>query len=169
VNAPASSDQIAAKLYLHAVLPALEDLGQVSARARALIANWNCGVEFAVFNGGGAAVQFNHGAVSVSPVRSLDAGISLFFLSANQLVKQFDGQGFSLPLPRRGLWSPRPADVTVTFHDEPAALAALRGELDEMAATGRGDLIVRGLIPLAETLGLVMARAEEYIERRTKT
>jgi hypothetical protein len=250
MSAEETQDEIAARLYLHAVLPAFEELARVSPRAQALIADWNCSVEFAVHGGGGAAVRFQGGMVSVLPERCSEAMISLFFLSAAQLVKQFEGKGFSLPLPRRGifrlmslyrfhrlgnilqeeleqhprlllgvalaslqpliahdhqahelmrecpegmaelciptgklygwvewrndkiLWgrghAPRTADVMITFRDEETALAALRGELDEWAAIGAGELKVRGLLPLAETLGLVMARADYYLERRTK-
>lgn len=248
MNAQELHDQIAASLYLRAVLPAFEELAQVSPRARALMADWNCGVEFAVLGQGGAAVLFKSGTVSVLPERCREAVISLFFLSPRQLVKQFAGKGFSLPLPRRGIWrlaslhrfnrlgkileqeleqhprlllsvalgslqplieqdararewmrdcppglaefgipsqelfawvewragkikwgrgrAPRVADVSVSFRDEKLALAALRGELDELAAIGAGELVVRGLVPLAETLGVVMARADKYIERR---
>jgi hypothetical protein len=249
MNRQATQDEIAARLYLHAVLPAFEELARVSPRAQALIADWNCGVEFALSGGDGAAVQFQAGTVSVLPRRCAEAAISLFFLSASQLVNQFEGR-FSLPLPRRGVlklaslyrflrlskileeeleqhprlllgvalaslppliahdvearrlmgecppglaefsipgdklygwvewkdnqihWgrghAPRTADVVISFRDKETALAALRGELDEWAAIGSGELKVRGLTPLAETLGLVMARADHYLERRTK-
>lgn len=242
-------DEIAARLYLQAVLPAFAELTHVSPRAHALIADWDCGVEFAVLGGAGAAVRFQHGAASFIPERCKDAAVSLFFLSAAQLVKQFEGK-FCLPLPRRGLFrvasllrfiklgnilqeeleqhprlllgvalaslppliahdaksrelmhdcptglaefcipwlelygwvewrddvlnwgrgrAPHPADVTVSFRDEKTALAALRGELDEWAAIGSGELTVRGLVPLAEMIGLVMMRADEYLERRSK-
>jgi hypothetical protein len=248
VSASESHDDLAARLYLQAVLPAFEDLAEVSPRARALVANWDCMVEFAVFGQGGAAVRFQNGQVSVLPKRCVEAAISLFFISSRQLVKQFDGKGLSLPLPRRGIlrwasllrfqrlgkileeeveqhprlmlsvalgslrpliesdakaralmrdcpegvaefcvpslglfgWAEwrdgaikwgrgrasRPAEVSVSFRDEATALAALRGELDEQAAIGMGELTVRGLVPLAETLGLVMARAELYVQRR---
>ncbi|HWF17708.1 MAG TPA: hypothetical protein VG754_00485 [Verrucomicrobiae bacterium] len=249
MNAAETQDEIAARLYLHAVLPAFEELGRVSPRAQALIADWHCAVEFAVCGGDGAAVRFQGGTVSVLQERCADAAISLFFFSTSQLVKQFEGR-FSLPLPRRGIFrlaslyrfhrlgiilqeeleqhprlllgvalaslqpliahdhharelmrdcpegmaelcipndklygwvewrdgkihwgrghAPRVADVVVTFRDEQTALAALRGELDEWAAIGKGELKLRGLMPLAETLGLVMARADHYLERRTK-
>ncbi len=63
--------------------------------------------------------------------------------------------------------APRSPDVTVSFGNEQIALAALRGELDELAAIGAGDLVVRGQVPLAETLGAAMARADVYLERRS--
>ena len=241
-----SYQQIATSLYLRAVLPAFEELALVSPRARSLIDGWRCSVEFAVSRAGGATVFFQDGNVSVRPERFPTSALSLFFLSPLQLIKQFSGKGFSLPLPRRGIFRPAslyrfqkigtlfqrevqrhprlllsvalgslpslhaydfdaqellrrcPAgvaefgipssdifawakwngsaiawargrapgavDVRVSFADEPTALAALRGELDEMAAIGAGELTVRGLIPLAETLGLVLARAAFYMK-----
>lgn len=250
MSAEKSHDDLAARLYLQAVLPAMEELAQVSPRARALIAGWDCAVEFAVVGQGGAAVRFRDGMVSVLRERYREAAISLWFVSSRQLVNQFTGLGFSLPLPRRGifrmasLWrfhrvgkileeeleqhpqlllsvalgsmgplveddakarelmrdcpagvaefgvptcglfgwvewrngeikwgrgrAARAADVTVQFHDERIALAALRGELDEWAAIGAGDLTVRGLVPLAESLGAVMERAEGYVARRVR-
>ena len=56
----------------------------------------------------------------------------------------------------------------VHFCNEQIALAALRGELDEWAAIGAGELVVRGLVPLAEALGAVMERAEVYVVRKKR-
>ena len=241
-----SFQKIATALYLRAVLPAFEDLTRVSEQARALLAGWRCSVEFAVCGAGGATLSFRDGAVAVSPERSSNSSLSLFFLSPLQLIKQFSGKGFSLPLPRRGIfrpgsllrfqkigalfqkeveqhprlllsvalgslpplaeldhaaqhllgncphgtaqisvpssdlfgWTkwdghavtwgrghpPHDPDVIISFANETVALAALRGELDEWSAIGAGELSVRGLVPLAETLGLVMARASVYLE-----
>jgi hypothetical protein len=62
--------------------------------------------------------------------------------------------------------APRPPDVFISFRDEQTALAGLRGELDELAATASGDLSVRGLLPFAEILGLIAARAALYLKPR---
>jgi hypothetical protein len=104
VSAEKSHDDIAARLYLEAVLPAMEELARVSPPARALIGGWDCSVEFAVAGQGGAAVLFKDGIVSVLRERCRDAVISLWFVSSRQLVNQFAGRGFSLPLPRRGIF-----------------------------------------------------------------
>jgi hypothetical protein len=64
--------------------------------------------------------------------------------------------------------APRPPDVVIQFRNEEIALAALRGELDELAATGSGDLRVRGLIPLAEILGVVAERVNRYLPRPSR-
>jgi hypothetical protein len=64
--------------------------------------------------------------------------------------------------------APRPADVMIEFRNEEIALAALRGELDELAATGSGDLRVRGLIPLAEIVGVIAERVNRYLPRPSR-
>lgn len=57
-----------------------------------------------------------------------------------------------------------PPDVMITFRDERIAAAAMRPGFDAAVAVGRGDLVVRGLLPLAEGLGLVMDRVPLYLE-----
>ena len=64
--------------------------------------------------------------------------------------------------------APRTADVIIEFRNEEIALAALRGELDELGATGSGDLRVRGLIPLAEIVGVVAERVNRYLPRPSR-
>jgi hypothetical protein len=64
--------------------------------------------------------------------------------------------------------APRAADVAIEFRNEEIALAALRGELDELAATGSGDLRVRGLVPLAEIVGVVAERVNRYLPRPSR-
>jgi hypothetical protein len=55
-----------------------------------------------------------------------------------------------------------PADVTLTFPRWRTALAALRGELDEMAALGTGELVITGSLPLADHLNIVLQRMADY-------
>jgi hypothetical protein len=57
---------------------------------------------------------------------------------------------------------PAPASVVITFPHWRTALAALRGELDEMAALGTGDLVISGSLPLADHLNLVLQRMADY-------
>ena len=54
-------------------------------------------------------------------------------------------------------------DVEMIFTDVDAAAAALGGELDQLAAVGAGEVVIRGLIPLAHALGTVMERASAYL------
>jgi hypothetical protein len=60
--------------------------------------------------------------------------------------------------------APRPPDVVITFCDGETTGAALLGELDPNAAVGLGRVDVRGLVPLADGLSLVMDRVESYLQ-----
>jgi hypothetical protein len=57
---------------------------------------------------------------------------------------------------------PGAPDVTVCFPHFRTALAALRDELDTMAAIGAGELIITGYIPLADRLNVVLERMSDY-------
>jgi hypothetical protein len=54
------------------------------------------------------------------------------------------------------------AAVVLAFPRWRTALAALRGELDEMAALGTGDLVITGSLPLADHLNIVLQRMADY-------
>ena len=56
------------------------------------------------------------------------------------------------------------ADVVITFTDRATADAALLGRLDPNAAVGLGKVDVRGLVPLADGLSLVMDRVEVFLK-----
>jgi hypothetical protein len=60
--------------------------------------------------------------------------------------------------------APRAPDVVITFCDVATTGAALLGELDPNAAVGLGRVDVRGLVPLADGLSLVMDRVESYLQ-----
>jgi len=49
-------------------------------------------------------------------------------------------------------------DVTIAFRDRDVALDAIHGELDTLGALGKGQMVVRGLIPLADTVDRVLDR-----------
>jgi hypothetical protein len=57
-----------------------------------------------------------------------------------------------------------PPDVIITFINRETAAAALLGRLDPNAAVALGNVEVRGLVPLADGLSLVMDRAEFYLK-----
>lgn len=60
--------------------------------------------------------------------------------------------------------APCPPDVQICFRDAETACAALRGELDSMAAIGRGQIEISGLVPLADGLSAAMDRVESYLK-----
>ena len=55
-------------------------------------------------------------------------------------------------------------DAVITFTDLPTADDALLGRLDPNAAVGLGKVDVRGLVPLADGMSVVMDRVEGYIK-----
>jgi hypothetical protein len=56
-------------------------------------------------------------------------------------------------------------DVIISFRDRDVALAAIRGDLDNLGALGKGQMTVRGLIPLADTLGRVLDRLDFLLNK----
>ena len=60
---------------------------------------------------------------------------------------------------------PRTPDVRVQFATIDIANAALRNDIDTMAAIGSQRITIEGLSPLAEGLGLMMERLNVYLER----
>jgi hypothetical protein len=63
-------------------------------------------------------------------------------------------------------WSepPRRPDVRIVFGDMDVAYAAMRDEIDSMAAVGTGQIKIDGLIPLADGLNFVMERLRVYLQ-----
>jgi hypothetical protein len=63
-------------------------------------------------------------------------------------------------------WSepPRTPDVRIVFRTLTVAYAAMRDDIDSMAAVGKGDIRVEGLIPLADGLNFVMERLRVYLK-----
>jgi hypothetical protein len=59
---------------------------------------------------------------------------------------------------------PRRPDVRVTFADVTIAYAAMRDEIDTLAAIGCGHIKVEGLVPLADGLNVVMERLRIYLQ-----
>ena len=58
-----------------------------------------------------------------------------------------------------------PADplVTLNFCNDHTAAQAMANQLDGLAALGRGDLVLEGFVPLADSLDLVMAQIQPYL------
>ena len=59
--------------------------------------------------------------------------------------------------------APAPPDVRIEFRDPDVAQSALDGLMDRLAASATGEISVRGMIPLADSLGLVMERVSECL------
>ena len=59
---------------------------------------------------------------------------------------------------------PQVPDVAITFRDLATIDAALLGTLDNQSAVGLGQIDVRGLVPLADGLGMVMDKVDGYLK-----
>ena len=248
-----------ARLHLHAVLPALEDLVRLSDPARRLIEGWDFSLRMQLAGGPASTVVSENGRLTVHRDATHAARLVLLFLSASQLNRTFLNQKALPPLPVAGFWRiakvrpftaltklldqalqpspealsepafrqlhlrllfkvllgaipvigsqdgpsrhslshtppglaeirapalevggwadwtgsrltsgagspPRAPDVIITFCDSETTDAALLGKLDPNAAVGLGKVDVRGLVPLADGLSLVMDRVEGYLQ-----
>lgn len=61
--------------------------------------------------------------------------------------------------------SEKSPDVIIAFRDRDVALAAIHGDLDTLAALGKGQMTARGLIPLADTLDRVLDRLGHLLKQ----
>jgi hypothetical protein len=258
----ASREALLARLHLHAVLPALEELARLVPAARDLAAQWTFSLRLQLAGGPAATlVSPGDGTLTVHRHGAAPAQLVLQFFSPAQLNRTFLNQRALPPLPTAGFWrvakvatftrlakeldavlqpapgalddpgflerhlrllfkvlmgalpvvaegdpvsghtlshtpdgtaqiclpafeltawarwargrlttgegdapgSARP-DVVITFVDRATAGAALLGRLDPNAAVGLGTVDVRGLVPLADGLSLVMDRVEVFLK-----
>lgn len=68
-------------------------------------------------------------------------------------------------IPAWGLGAPpRAADAEIRFADLPTAVGELLHENDSLAALGHGHLRIRGHLPLAEQIGLVMQKVDRILQ-----
>ncbi len=97
-----------ARLHLHAVLPALEDLVRLSPEARALAKGWNFSLRLRLGGRDGATatlVSPGDGSLTVHPHADVPARLTLRFLSATQLNRTFLNRRALPPLPTAGFWN----------------------------------------------------------------
>jgi hypothetical protein len=102
-------------------------------------------------------------AVAIHTLRSLPPGLAAFIIQGEpESTVWFDHgsreqtTGWSEP--------PRRPDVRIVFRDVDVAYAAMRDEIDSMAAVGTGEITIDGLIPLADGLNFVMERMRVYLQ-----
>ena len=103
---PVTSERIKAHLYLHAVLPQLEEVVRVDAAAQAEVAGWRNSIGLRVAGGPGLRLE-----VAAGRLRALRRGrglpsLGLLLLGHGAVVRLFEGGG-AAPLPWIGAWRPR--------------------------------------------------------------
>ena len=97
-----------ARLHLHAVLPALEDLVKLSPEARALAEGWNFSLRLRLGGRDGAVASLvspGDGSLTVHPHADVPARLTLRFLSAVQLNRTFLNRRALPPVPTAGFWN----------------------------------------------------------------
>lgn len=101
--------------------------------------------------------------VARNALRSLPFGLASFAIGGEQAATIWfenapDGctAGWSEP--------PRRPEVCITFRDAGIAFAAMRDQIDTLAAVGCGQIIVDGLVPLADELSFIMQRLRPYLQ-----
>ena len=100
---PVTDDLIKAHLYLHAVLPQLEEVVRVDAAAQAVVAGWRSSIALQVAGGPGVRLEVAEGRL-----RALRRGhglpsLGLLLASPAAAVRMFEAGG-ATPLPWMGGW-----------------------------------------------------------------
>jgi hypothetical protein len=101
--------------------------------------------------------------VSRKTLSSLPAGLAAFTIEGEQGATIWFDHGSA---DYAAGWGepPRRPDVRITFADMTVAYAAMRDEIDTLAAIGLGQITVEGLVPLADGLNVVMERLRVYLQ-----
>ena len=98
-------DHVLARLHLHAVLPALEELVRISPEAAGVVAGKNFSLRLAVLGGPAVTLRCEGGPLKIFPDRAPRAAVNLLFFSAQQLNRLFTKQpGGWPPLPVGAPW-----------------------------------------------------------------
>ncbi len=127
-----SFQSLLARLHLHAVLPALEDLVKLSPEARALAAGWDFSLRLRLGETVATLVSPGDGSLSVYSHADVPARLTLRFLSAVQLNRTFLNRRALPPLPTAGFWNVgRVGPFTKLAKQLDAALQPAPGALDD--------------------------------------
>ena len=94
--------KIRARLYLNAVLPAFEDLLTSSEAARELLAQRSFLLTFQTSSGLKSSLAFNQGCCEYRKVSRKNSNIILHFITEEQLNREFENEGFRIPIPIKG-------------------------------------------------------------------
>ena len=101
-----TTDLIKAHLYLHAVLPQLEEVVRVDPTAQQVVAGWRSSIGLRVAGGPGLRMEVASGGLrAVRHGRGLPS-LGLLLLGPGAAVRMFEGGG-AAPLPWIGAWRPR--------------------------------------------------------------
>lgn len=94
--------KIKARLFLHAVLPAFEDLCHLSEEAGELLGDRAFALCFQTTSGLKSYLRFQDRNCKVTKTSSRGSDIVIHFLTDDQLNREFENSGFRIPIPLRG-------------------------------------------------------------------
>lgn len=97
------NDLILSYLYLHCILPNLEEIIEFDKDAKEITKNWNCSVQFDVSGGPKVALLFKDGKMQVKREKIFLPSVGMWFPSSPSANKMFEGK-FALPLIWMGFW-----------------------------------------------------------------
>ena len=94
---------VLAKCHLHAVLPLLEEIVEYDDQAKKIVSGWNGTVQFSCPGGFGEYLEFKDGKARAFRGTTSWPTVALWFFSPKELNKLFTGDGFTVPVPWKGL------------------------------------------------------------------
>lgn len=94
--------KIKARLYLNAVIPAFEEFVAHSTEAQAALEGRDFILSFQTTTRLKSYLHFKDQSCSVTKTRTRKSDIVLHFITEEQLNKEFENTGFSVPIPLRG-------------------------------------------------------------------
>ena len=140
-----TSDRIKAYLYLHAVLPQLEEVVRLDAVAQEVVAGWRSSIAFHVAGGPNLRLEVDSGRLrALRRGRGLPS-LGLLLLGPGAAVRMFEGGG-ATPLPWIGAWRPRLI----------SGLRALSGRLQYYLRSEREQLDADGTFAAAVAIRLAV-------------
>jgi hypothetical protein len=92
-------------IYLHGVLPLLEEVVQHDKQAQELVKGWRCSVMLHVSDGPATTLKFRDGKCEAIPKTVALPTIAMWFSSPEKLNRMFEG-GNVLPTIWKGIWHP---------------------------------------------------------------
>ena len=97
--------KVLSSIYLHAVLPLLEEVVQHDKQAQELVKGWHCSVMFHVGGGPAATLKFRDGKCEAIPKAMALPTVAMWFSSPEKLNKMFEGANV-IPVIWKGIWHP---------------------------------------------------------------
>ncbi len=99
---PPLKRKVKARLYLNAVLPAFEALLDYSEEARKIVNDRHFSICFQTSSGQKSQLHFKNQKCTFKKTRARNSDIILHFITEDHLNKEFENEGFRVPIPLKG-------------------------------------------------------------------